>query len=370
MILYFLLVSFFIILTLSSKRMGFIDKVDSRELNNIDSLRGMLALMVVFHHYMFNYFLWRNGNWDVNGYNIFRFIGPLAVYVFFIISGYLFSSIEKQSITKWIIFYKKRIFRIVPVCLASSIICIFTSYALGNKETFNTLNIAYWLDGGLLNKRPELFEFPNSNLINAGVTWTLHWEWLLYVSLPFISLTLKKERRLIASVALAGLCVIAYCTIKKYMHDTDLSNIFKYIFCFSCGYICRFIKSKKLALYLTSKPTISLTILLSIAIIISGSTYGIPTAMVAFVFFYNILNGKSIFGLLEVKGLRRIGVVSYSIYLMHGICWFIGFHLIKNNSDIIKMSTLTFLVIIILSIIISLCIEYPFYNWTKTSKPN
>lgn len=289
---------------------------------------------------------------------------------FFIISGYLFSSIEKQSITKWIIFYKKRIFRIVPVCLASSIICIFTSYALGNKETFNTLNIAYWLDGGLLNKRPELFEFPNSNLINAGVTWTLHWEWLLYVSLPFISLTLKKERRLIASVALAGLCVIAYCTIKKYMHDTDLSNIFKYIFCFSCGYICRFIKSKKLALYLTSKPTISLTILLSIAIIISGSTYGIPTAMVAFVFFYNILNGKSIFGLLEVKGLRRIGVVSYSIYLMHGICWFIGFHLIKNNSDIIKMSTLTFLVIIILSIIISLCIEYPFYNWTKTSKPN
>ncbi|MBS0911016.1 acyltransferase [Tatumella sp. JGM118] len=350
--------------------MSFIDKVDARELNNIDSLRGSLALMVVLHHYMFNYFLWKDGYWDINGYNLFRFLGPLAVYVFFIISGYLFSSIEKKSFPKWIEFYKKRIFRIIPVCLISSIICIFISYVLGNKKDLSVLNISYWLDGGLLNKRPELFGFSDSNLINAGVTWTLHWEWLLYISLPFISLILKKERRLIASVAVSTLCIIAYCVIKKYVHDTDLSNTFKYIFCFSCGYTCRFMKSERLVRYLTSKITILITILISIIIIISGNTYGIPTAMVAFIIFYNVINGRSIFGLLKVQGLRRIGVVSYSIYLMHGICWFIGFHLITKDSNIITMSSLTFLTIIILSIITSLLIEYPSYNWTKNTSKN
>lgn len=38
-----------------------------------------------------------------------------------------------------------------------------------------------------------------------------------------------------------------------------------------------------------------------------------------FVFFVSVVNGNSVFGLLRLRGSAYLGVVSYSIYLLHGI---------------------------------------------------
>ena len=41
-------------------------------------------------------------------------------------------------------------------------------------------NLYFWFDAGILGEKPPLFDLPDSYLINAGVTWTLFWEWAFY----------------------------------------------------------------------------------------------------------------------------------------------------------------------------------------------
>ncbi|PIJ42671.1 acyltransferase [Tatumella sp. OPLPL6] len=352
----------------SSKKFSIIDKVDKRDLNNIDALRGILALMVVFHHYMYNYFLWKKGDWTIDGYNVFLSIGPFAVCVFFILSGYLFSSTGTKNTDQWLSFYKKRIFRIIPVCLVSSLLCITISYILGHKSFSELSSIAYWLDGGVFNLRPDLFGFSGSNLINAGVTWTLHWEWLLYASLPFISIIVPKKSMLTVSLIVAALSIPSYIAVKLSTHNVELANSFKYILCFSFGYISRYLNNTRVIQLLTSRKSLSFILLVTAAIFVAGKGYSFYTSILAFLIFFNVLNGFSFFGILQNSGLRRIGVVSYSIYLIHGVCWFTCFQFMTEKTNILLASTLTFLVVIILSTIISLMIEYPCYNIVKRPK--
>lgn len=367
MVLWMVVLSASVIAILNNKKMNFIDAVDERELNNIDAFRGILSLMVVFHHYILNYFLWNDGIWSINGYNVFLSIGPIAVSLFFILSGYLFSTAGNKSIKQWVYFYKKRIYRIVPLCLVSSLICICISYYLGSTSDTKVIDLARWLDGGFFNIRPDLFGFKNSYLINSGVTWTLHWEWMLYVSLPITAILVPKKYRLSTSVLIVALCTILWLMLKVNANKTYPFNIndLKCISCFSFGYICKYLENKRLAKILTSNKTKLLTFIISAVIIITGKGFPFYESFVAFLVFFNLINGSSLFGLLKVNGLRRLGVVSYTIYLMHGACWFVFFSVLKPESNLIFMSTISFFLVIILSTSISLLIEYPIYNWSK-----
>ncbi|MFT8597987.1 acyltransferase family protein, partial [Acetobacter orientalis] len=44
--------------------------------------------------------------------------------------------------------------------------------------------------------------------------------------------------------------------------------------------------------------------------------------IIEFILFYCICCGGDAFGLLRLKGAVRLGEISYSIYLLHGISWF------------------------------------------------
>lgn len=74
------------------------------------------------------------------------------------------------------------------MAILSSAICIAIAIYL-DDGTFDLSkqiwNIVYWFDAGIYNLRMNVSSVPNASLINAGVTWTLFWEWAFYFSLPF-----------------------------------------------------------------------------------------------------------------------------------------------------------------------------------------
>lgn len=185
---------------------------------------------------------------------------------------------------------------------------------------------------------------------------------------PFTSLVVPKGKRLVSSIVIAVLCMAAYAGIKIHTQDTGLSNEFKYIFCFACGYMCRYINNDKIINLMMSEKTTIISIILAGAIVCAGKPYSLPTAFIAFVVFFRVVHGCSFFGLLKIKGLRRIGVVSYSVYLIHGIFWFIGFHVMSKSSNLIFISTILFFSIITISSMVSLYIEYPFYDRIKNTR--
>lgn len=69
-------------------------------------------------------------------------------------------------------------------------------------------NLYFWFDAGILGEKPPLFDLPDSYLINAGVTWTLFWEWAFYFSLPIVCLV--RDKIGVIKLALAIIFISVY----------------------------------------------------------------------------------------------------------------------------------------------------------------
>lgn len=366
MILWASFVTLIITILMSSPLFAFIDRIDKRPLNHLDSLRALLAILVVFHHFFFNYFYSNTGEWVIDGYYFFAFIGKFAVGIFFILSGYLFSTITINKLSWWVSFYKKRILRIVPITIISSLACIAISYVYGTQTSESIYNIAKWFDGGLINERPPLFGMNNSNIINAGVTWSLTWELRLYLAIPIISLAIPLNKRAMIGMTIAILTLILF-VYSKIKHPEQDTAIYLAIFFFSVGFFYKHFNSETIKKLQSSKIIQGVMVLALFTIPFMGKVSTAINPIFASILFLMICNGSTIFGLLKSKGLKRLGVISYSIYLLHGIFWFIGFKTIISDKSMIVSSTFVFILMIFSCVFVSSVIEYPIYKLSKFS---
>lgn len=366
----FLILWMFILIYLSliifkNKKLSFIDNLDNRPNNKLDALRCYLSILVVFHHYVFNYFYYTKHIWIISGYYFFNFLGPFSVSMFFILSGYLFSSIDLKKTKWWILFFIKRISRIAPMAIISSLICISLIYEK-NWLNYNTIYlILQWLDAGFFNIRPNLFGVENSNIINAGVTWTLMWEWRLYLALPLISIFIPIKWRLHASLTISVLSFSLYLLWKVKLPEYD-GFIFRAIFLFSAGFLCKYLSIDIIKNISMKKSIHLIVVIMFFSTIFSEKNGTIMALILPPILFLLICNGFTIFGLLNNTGACRIGKISYSLYLLHGIVWYVGFNKAIIMSHLMLYSTITFLLILIISSILSIAIEHPTYNWVKT----
>lgn len=348
-----------------SKKLSFIDRLDNRQNNKFDALRCYLSIFVVFHHYVFNYFYYTEHIWTISGYYFFNFLGPFSVSMFFILSGYLFSSIGLKKTKWWILFFIKRIFRIAPMAIMSSLICISLIYEKDWLNHNTMYLILQWLDAGLFNIRPNLFGVENSNIINAGVTWTLMWEWRLYLALPLISIFIPIKWRLQASLTTTVLSFSLYLLWKVKLPEYD-GFIFRAIFLFSVGFLCKYLSIDIIKNISMKKSIHLIVVIMFFSTIFAEKNGAIMALILPPVLFLLICNGFTIFGLLNNTGACRIGKISYSLYLLHGIVWYVGFNKFIITSHLILYSTIAFLLILIISSILSIAIEHPTYNWVKT----
>ena len=104
----------------------------------IDGLRAIAVLAVIFYHFEIKIF----------GHNYFNG-GFLGVDIFFVISGYLITSIivkeiEQKNQFSFIKFYERRIRRIIPMLLVTILICIpFAWLYLLPSSLSLSLNVLY-----------------------------------------------------------------------------------------------------------------------------------------------------------------------------------------------------------------------------------
>lgn len=380
---------FFITAKFIVKRIDFfkqaVGKSAQAKYQTLDGFRGFLALSVFFCHFVGSYYYFQTGNWGFPPSKFYTFLGQGAVSFFFMITGFLFWSKAiangKFNIKK---FYIGRILRIYPVYLFSFFIILFVVLLASDFSLKVSLldlfqQILRWATCGILTFSwfREIYPYSilpsinqvNAPLINAGVAWSLVYELQFYLILPLLAIFAKPLRffTLFASILI----------LNKVIPGTHRSISVSIIFLFgmtAAHLLSEFQLSKLLSHWKFSLGAIIL--LVTIPTIFSGSYfYSVKVLSLMFIVFLILLYGNSLFGLLTAAPSRYLGIVSYDIYLLHGIVLFIilrsvnKFYPIKEMNPIIYWLVIGLcgVIVIFISGITHRFVEYPYMQVKPSS---
>lgn len=332
----------------------FLDEYNKKNNNQIEGWRYILSFCVVFCHYVFSYYFVNNNMWIAPGYNFTCNLGAFGVSQFFMITSYLFWGRNFSDSKEYIKMIIKRYFRIFPISFISSFLCIIISIIsiISNKNfshaSINLTNILWWFDAGSVNYRPDFSEFKKSRFINAGVTWTLHWEWIFYFILPLVCFF-----RNIFSIFIIIL-IYTFLSFENICQSIGL--------CFLGGALTIYIPKYKFS-------KIWFIFLVFLCFYIGKQAISLETIPFGCMLFYIISNNENKFKILNIKSIKRMGRISYSIYLIHGILWFIMFKFLKllKASFIFfdLLTIITFMLILFFSAFLYYKVEKPFMEIGK-----
>lgn len=182
----------------------------------IDGLRGYLAFGVFLHHAVVWYFYVRTGAWGLPPPSIYRELASTCVSLFFMITAYLFIGKlldGRRRPVDWLQLYVSRLLRLTPLYLLA--MCGLFA-AVGTLSGW-TLRVpigalleqaGHWAAFSMI-KAPDVNGVPSTSLLMAGVTWSLAYEWLFYLSLPLLAVVFRVKGS--AALVLTGtLCVVLF----------------------------------------------------------------------------------------------------------------------------------------------------------------
>ena len=347
------------------------------KLASVEGLRGILAASVVAHHGYLWYFYTQTGQWTGEGTIVFVRCAVFGVTQFFFISGFLFwRKLMKTGSIPLGNFYLSRFIRIGPAyytCVGAAILTglVFNGFRLQVPPGALVAPLLSWL----LFSVSGLLDVNHMDVarITCGVTWTLALEWMFYLSLPFLGWFSRRARRLVYFALTFGTAFLVCFYLRTLTVDWPglntllvvLSTYAKFMLIgFGGGILIaalelrirgwmRFVEGRKdwllLALYLgylmiPGIPAIGLVLLL-------------PA-------FALVVNGASLFGFLTCRPVRLLGVISYPLYLVHGMVFYIamrlrgGIHAV-NLYAYLGQTAACVAVILALATIIHLAVERP-----------
>jgi peptidoglycan/LPS O-acetylase OafA/YrhL len=330
-----------LLLLFSTRRLQLLDEPaapgDTRS-RTIDGLRAFLALGVFFAHASGYYIYMTTGRWGPGPNRFFNQLGDVGVFLFFIITSYLFWG-KAIAATRRIhgpaeyrrylsSLYVSRFFRIAPLYyFVIGTMIVLTLAATGPHLVVSPIRFAKeiinWLPLGL--GACVWINGSDTPTVTAGMVWTLAWEWYFYFSLALLSL-LAFSRTLRLVVPALSLAIALAATL--HWHITAGF----YISLFSIGMIFASGSQSAVRLRPVPEPLGSIFAAALIALAYSGvggPRSGIQLASIA-AFFYLVISGCDLFGLLKSRAAQRLGTISYSIYLVHGLC----LHTVFSNAQI------------------------------------
>jgi len=287
-------------------------------LATVDGLRGFLALSVFFHHGAIYHQYIMDGSWNAPPSRVFAMLGQFGVALFFMITGFLFWArmIESKSRPDWVKLYIGRVFRIGPMYLF--VVCIAMIGAivkLGLYLNFEWAQLAREALAALFLGLIPVLPRGAVWFLLAGVTYTLAFEWLFYLSLPISGLACRRPGGHLLFPLGALIAVMGALFIKP-----DLPAPIATLAFFLIGMVCACLKQldvkvKAPAWLLSSAICVIVAFVFADLDTISAA---LPAALLGLVFFL-ITSGSTIFGLLTWRAARRLGDISYGIYLMQGL---------------------------------------------------
>ncbi len=282
----------------------------------LDGLRGVLACLVVAHHAYYN-FIWREGgSWGAAGNGLIMNLGAVSVSLFFLMSG--FWHIQKVMQTPkmdWQAFYWGRIKRIYPVYavvfLAVAAVTVwFRPLNANNIVDFLWFSVQWFLF------QNAAFEGFQSHLVIAGVQWTLVYEFGMYAFLPLLHMIYHRQ---LSAQWVAWLAILLSWWIFSH-------SVLQMYSLFALALPAIFLA--KPVRYLRCRwPWLVhiLMLVLTVYVFAFAGAYSWQQKMALMVWFMFVAQGYSFGNLLNLYGLRKLGDMSYGVYLIHGLVLFMWF---------------------------------------------
>jgi len=336
----------------------------------VDGLRGYLALFAFIHHFVLTWY-WRNtGDWNYLPESYFNNIGYVGVHIFFMITGFLFVSklLRDSGNTNWFRLYKSRIFRIYPLYLVALVVISFiVFYQSSFQVNVEPLKIIKQYVKWFIYHGSTINDFGNTTQINAGVHWTLKYEWVFYLSLPFIAAVMAR-----GSVAVVVLLLSVWVLFFYPQQIVSISTF--YFLLFAVGGLTAYFSLLELpfAERMKSAGWSVAAILGLLAGIFYPDSQSLVHVLSISLFFVPVALGNDMFGLFMNRASILLGEISYSIYLLHGIVLYVLFSLVLsqypvNTSlfDFLYVMPLVSLLVIITSTLTFLMIEKPCINYGR-----
>jgi len=294
----------------------------------LDGLRGFLALAVVFHHGAMYHGYLMTGIWKLLPSRFYTGLGQGGVSIFFMITGYLFwgkiiADQHKKSVN-WRALYIGRIFRIAPVyllavCSMLVIVGFETGWTLAEPVSTVAKEVTNWLALGI-RPRYEVNGFRDTQVLLAGVTWSLRFEWDFYGALFVLALTLAAICRMLParhqlfSWLLPGF-ILAACLIRSPSPNYPDNAICCALF--SLGMLAAACGPFRLGPdWLRSSAVLALV---AIALVGFPSSYQAGPVLLLGAAFTLIASGCTVFGIMTSRPAIRLGDISYGIYLLQGL---------------------------------------------------
>lgn len=346
---------------------------------SLNGLRAISILLVINSHLKLqhNYF---NAHYGLK-WLTFDFIsnGNLGVNIFFVISGFLITSIllnEENQNGKISIrnFFIRRTLRIFPAYYFLLLVYVVFQYS-----NLIHIDLAAWLTAITYTK---YFNWELDWYTGHG--WSLSIEEHFYLMWPFI-FTLKDKTRKVITIAI--ILVVPLIRIIDSIHDFQVVNdlsLFTRIDAIATGCLLAFYSDSilnKLHSYLRPLFFMSLLILFSMPYIYSiadklgvasvfialGTTYGTTAnILIAIIVLYSIHGPRQLwFKILNTSILNTIGVLSYSIYLWQQF-------FLKNTHEWYNSTPLNLLLMLAVAVVSYYLIEKPFIQLKNrfSSYPN
>jgi len=243
-------------------------------------------------------------------------LGQGGVATFFMITGFLFWTklIENKGRPDWGKLYIGRLFRIGPmylfvVCLA--IVGVIARLGL-NVDIDSTALAREGIVALLLGLIPVVTGGAVWHLL-AGVTWSLQYEWLFYLSLPILALACRRPRVHLMFSGGALAAAIAYLSIAGSSTVNILAMFLVGMLCASLQQHGVKVKAPEWAL------SSAVCIIVTFAFAYLDTAYTGAAVVLLGIGFFLVSSGSTVFGLLMWRPAGRLGDISYGIYLMQGL---------------------------------------------------
>jgi peptidoglycan/LPS O-acetylase OafA/YrhL len=293
----------------------------------LESMRGLLALGVVVHHALVWYFLMYRHTSYITGPNatFYSQLGTAPVTFFFFITGFLFwsklISDPKPPVGRFMV---ARLRRLGPAYLGSAAL-MFTLVALFTHFKLDGSPVAVARDAVrmILGRPEELNGLATAPWLWA-VTWTLQFEFLFYLLVPFLgwfAQSLWKTLLFIAGcnvlygasllVAKSSLHVPAFPMLQA------LVRFLSFTFCvgFVTAHLVKMPAIRGFARSVFAAPLTVAVILLTLCLV--PSAHGPLESLALALPFVLIASGCDFWGALRQRALLFLGQISYSVYMVH-----------------------------------------------------
>jgi peptidoglycan/LPS O-acetylase OafA/YrhL len=337
----------------------------------IDGLRAIAVISVILYHLGFSYFK--------GGY--------IGVDIFFVISGFLITSIITREIDNGeftiLNFYERRARRILPALMFILLLTAVSSWLLlppnefikYTKSLFSVVlfgsNIFFWRDG-------EYF-ITDASLKPLLHTWSIAVEEQFYLFFPVFLLLLKNAKQNLIFKIILALCILSLSLSQYSSIEFPVANFYLLPTRFwelGLGALTSILvtrnKLKISALKMKLMPWTGLALIAYSTLFFDAATpfpslYTlIPTTGAAIIIIY-ASSESGIGKLLANKSIVFLGLISYSAYLIHQpLIAFQKIYFGTNESSILK--ALTLLTIFILAFLNYRFVESPFRNRNLFSK--